>query len=170
MNRVVVLLRLVLCVSAVATIAPAAALGQQPLPYGSPIKLEAARKVIAAAEAKAKKEGWSVVIAVVDTGGHIVQLTRLDDTQFGSVEVARQKAYSAAAFRRSTKVFQDLVAAGGEGLRILKLEGAVPLEGGLPIVVDGKIVGASGVSGVTAQQDGQIAQAGIDALAKEKAD
>jgi uncharacterized protein GlcG (DUF336 family) len=151
-------------VSLAAVFDTSAGFAQQALPYGSAITLEAARKVVAGAEAKAKKEGWNVVIAVVDTGGHLVLLERLDNTQFGSVEVARQKAWSAAAFRRPTKAFQDVVAAGGDGLRILKLEGAVPLEGGVPLVVDGKIVGAIGVSGVTSQQDGQIAQAGVEAL------
>ena len=128
------------------------------------VSLDQARKAHAAAEAEAKKNNWNVVIAVVDTGGHLVLLQRMDDTQFGSVEVARQKAWSASAFRRPTKTFQDTLAAGGEGLRILKVEGAMPLEGGVPLVVDGKIIGAIGVSGVTSQQDGQIAQAGVNAL------
>jgi len=136
----------------------------QVAPYGPSIKLDQARKAMAAAEAEARKNNWNVVIAIVDAGGHLVLLQRLDDTQFGSVEVARQKAWTAAAFRRPTKVFQDAVAAGGEGLRMLKLEGATPLEGGLPIVLEGKIIGAIGVSGVTSQQDAQIAKAGVDAL------
>ena len=88
----------------------------------------------------------------------------LDGTQLGSIDVAREKAYSAVLFRRPTKVFQDLVGQGGANLRLLRLSGASPLEGGIPIIVDGKIVGAVGVSGVTSQQDAQIAQAGIDAL------
>lgn len=139
-------------------------LGQAPLPYGAPVTLEQAKKAVAAAEAEARKNQWNVVIAIVDTGGHLVVLHRLDDTQFGSVEVARQKAWSASAFRRPTKAFQDALAAGGEGLRILKVEGATPVEGGVPIVVGGKIIGAIGVSGVTSQQDAQIAKAGADAL------
>lgn len=139
-------------------------LAQTPPPYGNAITLEQAKKVLAAAESEARKNQWNVVIAIVDTGGHLVLLQRLDDTQFGSVEVARQKAWSAAAFRRPTKVFQDALAAGGEGLRMLRVEGASPLEGGLPIVIGGKIIGAIGVSGVTSQQDGQIAKAGVDAL------
>ena len=132
--------------------------------YGPSVTLDQARKVFSAAEAEAKKNNWNVVIAIVDTGGHLVLMQRMDNTQFGSVEVARQKAWSASAFRRPTKAFQDMLAAGGEGLRILKVEGAIPVEGGVPIVVDGKIVGAVGVSGVTSAQDGQIAQAGVDAL------
>jgi glc operon protein GlcG len=133
-------------------------------PYGAPISLDQAKKVVAAAEAEARKNNWNVVIAVLDSGGHLVLLQRLDNTQFASVEVAQQKAYSAVAFRRPTKVFQDGVAAGGEGLRILKLAGATPVEGGLPLIVDGKLVGAIGVSGVTSQQDNQIAKAGADVL------
>jgi glc operon protein GlcG len=141
------------------------ALGQTPAtPYGPPINLEQAKKVVAAAEAEARKNSWNVVIAVLDSGGHLVLLQRLDNTQFASIQVAQDKAYSAAAFRRPTKVFQDGVAAGGEGLRILKLAGATAVEGGLPLVFDGKLVGAIGVSGVTSQQDSQIAKAGADAL------
>jgi glc operon protein GlcG len=133
-------------------------------PYGPPITLEQAKKVLAGAEAEARKNNWNVVIAIQDSGGHLVLLQRLDNTQFGSVQIAQQKAYSAVAFRRPTKVFQDGIAAGGEGLRLLKLEGATPVEGGLPIIVDGKVIGAIGVSGVTSQQDNQIAKAGADAL------
>ena len=133
-------------------------------PYGAPINLEQAKKVVAAAEAEARKNSWNVVIAVLDSGGHLVLLQRLDNTQFASVEVAQQKAYSAVAFRRPTKVFQDGVAAGGEGLRLLKLAGATPVEGGLPLIADGKLVGSIGVSGVTSQQDNQIAKAGAVAL------
>ncbi|HEU5319165.1 MAG TPA: heme-binding protein, partial [Methylomirabilota bacterium] len=141
---------------------PAAA--QAPPPYGTPISLDQARKALAAAEAEARKNSWNVVIAVVDSGGNLVVLQRMDSTQFGSVEVARQKAFSAAAFRRPTKVFEDAIAGGGAGLRILGLAGATPLEGGFPIVVEGRIVGAIGVSGVTGQQDAQVARAGADAL------
>jgi uncharacterized protein GlcG (DUF336 family) len=133
-------------------------------PYGAPITLDQAKKVLAGAEAEARKNSWNVVIAILDSGGHLVLLQRLDNTQFASVEVAQQKAYSAVAFRRPTKVFQDGVAAGGEGLRILKLAGATPVEGGLPLIFDGKLVGSIGVSGVTSQQDNQIAKAGADAL------
>lgn len=137
---------------------------QTPPAYGTPITLEQAKKVVAGAEAKARENKWNVVIAIVDTGGHLVALHRLDNTQFGSIEVARQKAFTAAAFRRPTKAFEDVIAGGGAGLKLLKLEGASPLEGGLPIIVDGKIIGAVGVSGVTSQQDAEIAQAGINAL------
>ena len=142
-----------------------AAVAQTPTtPYGAPITLEQAKKVVAGAEAEARKNNWNVVIAVLDSGGHLVLLQRLDNTQFASIEVAQQKAYSAVAFRRPTKVFQDGVAAGGEGLRLLKLAGATPVEGGLPLILDGKLVGSIGVSGVTSQQDNQIAKAGADSL------
>jgi len=104
------------------------------------------------------------VIAIVDSGGNVVMLSRLDNAQWGSNEVAMDKARSAVAFRRPTKVFQDLIAQGGANLRLLNLSGASMLEGGIPIVADGKIIGAVGVSGVTSQQDAQIGQAGIDAL------
>ena len=137
-----------------------------PPPYGAPITFDQAQKAMAAAQAEAKKNNWNVVISIVDSGGQLVAMQRLDGAQWGSIDVARDKAYSAVAFRRPTKAFQDAVSQGGENLRILKLTGASPLEGGIPIVMDGKIVGAIGVSGVTSQQDAQIARAGAEALAK----
>jgi glc operon protein GlcG len=137
---------------------------QQLIPYGPAITLKQAKDVVSAAEAEAQKNNWPVVIAIVDTGGNLTMLQRLDNAQFGSVEVARQKAWSAAAFRRPTKVFQDAIASGGANLRLLSLPGAIPLEGGLPLVVNGQIIGAIGVSGVMSEQDAQIAQAGVDSL------
>jgi glc operon protein GlcG len=158
-----------LALATVLTVLTSSHLLGQPVPeYGPNITLEQARKVMAAAQAEARTNQWNVVIAIVDAGGHLVMLERMDHTQFGSVEVARQKAWSSAAFRRPTKVFQDILAAGGEGTRILAVQGASPVEGGLPILVDGKIVGAIGVSGVTSQQDGVIALAGVRALAPLK--
>ncbi len=137
---------------------------QGPPAYGPPITLEQALKVMGGAEAEAKKNNWPVAVVVLDSGGNIVALHRLDNTQFGSIEVARQKAWSAVAFRRPTKAFQDAVAGGPAGVRILALEGASPIEGGLPLLVDGKIVGAIGVSGVTGEQDSMVAAAGVAAL------
>ena len=138
---------------------------QAPTPdYGAPIPLADAKRALAAAQAEAVKNKWNVAIAIVDSGGHLVAYERLDSTQYGSVDVALEKARSAAAFRRPTKVFQDAVAAGGEGLRLLKLPGGMPSEGGLPLVIGGKIVGAIGVSGVTSAQDGVIAAAGVAGL------
>jgi glc operon protein GlcG len=132
-------------------------------PYGPPISFEQAKKVMAAAEAEAVKNNWAMAIVILDSTGHIVMLHRLDNTQYGSIAVAEDKARSALYFRRPTKVFEDLVAQGGIGLRTLALRGASPLEGGIPIVVDGKIVGTIGVSGATSVQDGQVARAGVEA-------
>ena len=132
--------------------------------YGAPITLEQAKKAMAAAEAEAKKNSWPVVIVILDPGGQLVMLQRLDGTQFGSIDVARDKAYSAVAFRRPTKVFEDAVGQGGPNLRLLRLTGASPVQGGIPIMIDGKVAGAIGVSGVLGTQDSQVAQAGVDAL------
>ncbi|HKB25846.1 MAG TPA: heme-binding protein, partial [Methylomirabilota bacterium] len=104
--------------------------------YGAPINLEHAKKVVAGAEAEARKNHWSMAIAVLDSGGHLVMLERMDGTQLGSIEVARDKAYSAVLYRRPTKVFQDLVGQGGANLRLLGLRGASVLEGGIPLIVD----------------------------------
>lgn len=156
------LLSLAIGTALVLTAATAGAQG--PPPYGPGITLDQAKKAMAGAEAEAKKNNWPVVITILDSGGNLVMTQRLDGAQFGSVEVAREKAYSAVAFRRPTKVFEDLVAQGGANLRLLKLSGANPLDGGLPIVIDGKIAGGIGVSGVTGAQDAQIGKAGVDAL------
>jgi glc operon protein GlcG len=129
------------------------------------LTLEVAKKLAAAAEEEAIKNKWAVVIAIVDDGGSLVYLQRLDETQIGSIEVAIQKAKTAVSFKRPTKALEDAVLTGGRTV-VLSLPGAVPIEGGLPLVVDGKVIGSIGVSGVTAQQDGQIAKAGVDTLAK----
>jgi uncharacterized protein GlcG (DUF336 family) len=150
--------------SAVLLAAATASAQQAPPAYGNAITLEQAKKAMAGAEAEARKNNWPVVIAILDSGGQVVLIQRLDNAQWGSVAVAQDKARSAIAFRRPTKVFSDAVAQGGANLRLLNLSGASLLEGGIPIVVDGKIVGGIGVSGVTGQQDAQIAQAGVDAL------
>jgi uncharacterized protein GlcG (DUF336 family) len=127
------------------------------------LTLEGAKKIAAAAEAEAVKNKWNVVIVVVDDGGQILYVQRMDGTQYGSVDVAIKKARTSSAFKRSTKVFEDAIAGGRNAL--IALDGALPLEGGLPLAVGGQIVGAIGVSGVTSQQDGLIAKAGVDALA-----
>ena len=134
------------------------------IPYGSPIGLEAAKKAMAAAEAEATKNNWPMAIAILDSTGHVVMLHKLDNTQYGSIRVAELKAHSALDFRRPSKVFEDLIAQGGIGLRTLALPGAAPFEGGVPIVSDGKIIGAVGVSGATAQQDGQVAKLAADTV------
>src|SRR5437899_10615885 len=155
---------LVLAASFASAQQPAAAPPPPPPPYGAPISLEQAKKVMAGAEAEAKKNNWNVVIAVLDSGGNLVMLHRMDGAQFGSIDVAREKAYSAVAFRRPTKLFQDLIEQGGVNMRLLRVSGLSPLEGGLPIIVDGKLVGGVGVSGVTSQQDAQIGRAGVEGL------
>ncbi len=127
------------------------------------LTLDDARKIAAGAEAEAKDNDWPVVIAIVDEGGHLLFLQRMDEAQYGSIQVATEKAQAAIAFRRPTKVWEENI---GEGrLRYLNLPGALPIEGGLPIMIDSQFVGAIGVSGVRSFQDAQIAQAGIDAFA-----
>jgi uncharacterized protein GlcG (DUF336 family) len=153
------ILALVACWCAATTIA-----AQIPSPYGAPIALDNARKAAARAAEEARKNNWTMAIAVVDPGGHLVYFEKMDGTQTGSVNVAIAKARSSALFKRPTKGFQDTLAAGGAGLRLLGLENAVPVEGGVPLVVDGRLVGAIGVSGGTAEQDGQAATAGAAAL------
>jgi glc operon protein GlcG len=134
-----------------------------PQPYG-PIALEAAKRAAAPALAEASRNNWAMAVAVVDSAGDLVYFEKMDSTQAGSVTIAIDKARSAARFKRPTKAFQDMLASGGDGLRVLGLNGAVPVDGGVPIVVDGNIVGAIGVSGGTSAQDGQCARAGADAV------
>jgi len=133
-------------------------------PYGLPISLENAKKASAAAVAEARKNNWTMAIAVVDPSGTLVYFEKMDNTQLGSVKVAMDKARSAALFKRPTKVFQDRLTSGNAGLPVLAVEGATPLEGGIPLVIDGHIVGAIGVSGDSSEHDGQCAQAGADSL------
>ena len=148
---------------AAVTCIPAAAQQATP-PYGAPISLEQAKKVMAAAEAEAQKNNFFVVITVVDTGGYVVATHRLDNTQLGSIAAAESKARTAVLYRRPSKVFEDAVASGGIGLRVLGLPGAIPYDGGVPILVDGKVIGAVGVSGMLPQQDGEVANAGASGL------
>jgi uncharacterized protein GlcG (DUF336 family) len=126
------------------------------------LTLDMAKRIAAAAEAKANANKWKVVIAIVDDGGHLVYLQRADGTQFGSVEVAIGKAYSASAFKRNTKSWEERLAEGRLGY--LSLPGAVLLEGGLPLILDGDVVGGIGVSGVKSSEDAEIAAAGAAAL------
>jgi glc operon protein GlcG len=137
---------------------------QMPNPYGAPVSLDNAKKAAAAAIAEAQKNGWRMAFAIVDPNGTLVYYEKIDNTQIGSAPVAISKARSSALFKRPTKWFEDQLAKGGDGMRYLGLEGAIPLEGGVPIVMDGKIVGAIGVSGGTSAQDAQCAQVGADAL------
>jgi uncharacterized protein GlcG (DUF336 family) len=132
--------------------------------YGPSITIEPAKKAAAAALDVARANGWAMAVAIVDPAGLLVYFEKMDDTQLGSVRVAPSKASAAALFKRPTKALQEALAAGGDGIRMLALEGAVPIEGGLPLVVGGQIVGAIGLSGGTSAQDGQCAQAGVDVL------
>ena len=150
----------------------ASALAQQPaanpsaMPYGPPVSVETAKKVAAAALTETRKNNWTMAVAVVDPSGNLVYYEKMDDTQLGSAKISINKARSAALFKRPTKAFQDALAGGGIGLRVLGLEGAVPVEGGVPLIVDGKIIGAIGMSGDTSEHDAQCAKAGAEALQK----
>jgi uncharacterized protein GlcG (DUF336 family) len=126
------------------------------------LTLEDAKRVAAAAEAEAATNEWKVVIAVVDDGGHLLYLQRSHDTQFGSVETAITKAHASVAFQRPTKASEDAVLSGR--LIHLALPGVIPADGGVPLIRDGVVIGGIGISGVRSFQDGQIAQAGINAL------
>ena len=132
-------------------------------PYGVPISFEMANRATAAAEAEAIKNNWGVAIAVVDSGGNLVILHRLNNAQLSSGRIAEAKARTSVEFRRPTKALEDALAGGGVGLRTLTF-GASLAEGGLPIIADGKIIGAIGVSGVASHQDAQVAKAGADAV------
>jgi uncharacterized protein GlcG (DUF336 family) len=133
--------------------------------YGANVNHEQARKALAGAIAEARKQNLPMAVAIVDNAGQLVAFERMDNTQTGSIGVSQDKAASAAMYRRPTKVFQDVLAAGGVGLRVLTLRGANAVEGGVPLMVDGKIIGAIGVSGGSSEQDGVVAKGGIDALA-----
>lgn len=150
--------------SAASQNAPTAPAPAAPPAYGAPIGVDAARKAAMAAIAEARRAGFFMAVAVVDSGGNLVYFERMDNTQLGSAAIAIDKARSAVLFRRPTKAFQDIVAQGGAGLRILGLSGAVPVDGGVPLLEGGKIIGAIGASGGTNDQDGQTALAGVAGL------
>ena len=135
-----------------------------PNPYGPPISVENAKKAAVAALAEAVKNHWNMAVAVVDPNGTLIYYEKMDNTQIGSANVSIAKARSAALYKRPTKAFQDALASGGAGMRVLGLEGAVPVEGGIPIIADGKIIGAIGVSGANSDQDGQCAQVGASTI------
>jgi glc operon protein GlcG len=144
---------------------PGLAAAQGPAPaYGTDISLEAAKKIVMAAEAEAKKNNWPVAIAVLDTHGLLVLFQKMDNTQTASVNIAIEKGKTSATFKRPSKALEDAIAGGRNA--VLGLPGATPIEGGLPLMMDGKIIGAIGVSGVTSQQDGQVAKAGADSVGK----
>jgi glc operon protein GlcG len=134
------------------------------IPIGQSVGLDAARKAAAAAAAEARKNNWLMAIAVVDPAGTLVYYEKADNTQLGSARVAINKARSAALYKRPTKAFQDALAGGGAGLRVLALEGAVPVDGGVPLMEGGRLIGAIGVSGDLSEHDAQCAAAGAAAL------
>ena len=147
--------------------APALAQTQAPIPpYGPVITLDQAKRAMAAAELEAAKNSWQVAITILDSGGNLVMFHKADNTQLASIAASEGKARTALTFKRPSKALDDAIAAGGAGLRLLAVKDITPLEGGIPILVDGKIVGAIGVSGALSSQDAQVAKAGTDALAK----
>jgi len=135
-------------------------MAQMPNAYGPPIRLEDARKPAAAALAEAARNNWNMAVAIVDPSGTLVYFEKMDNTQVASAKVAIDKARSAAIYKRPTKEFQDGLAAGGAGLRLLRLREASPVEGGVPLLVDGRIIGAIGVSGDSSAHDNVCAMAG----------
>ena len=148
----------------IAVLCTLSAVAQSPMPYGAPVSVENAKKAAAAALDEARKNNWKMAVAVVDPGGVLVYYEKMDNTQIASADLAIEKARTAAGFKRPTKVFQEAVAGGGAGLRILGIPGAVPVEGGIPLVVEGQIVGAIGVSGDSADHDGICATAGAGTI------
>jgi glc operon protein GlcG len=162
--RPAVVAMIVLCGLAMGRAQTQAPAPPPPSPYGANVSLENAKKVAAPALVEAEKNHWNMAVAIVDTSGNLVYYEKMDNTQLGSATVAIEKARTAALFKRPTKAFQDVLAAGGDGLRILTLKGVVAVEGGIPLVMDGKIVGAIGVSGAASSQDAQCAKAGADVL------
>jgi len=143
--------------------APAAA----PAPlYGAPITLEQAKRVMSAAELEAAKNSWTVAITILDSGGNLVMFHKFDNAQLSAVTTSQGKARTALEFKLPSKALDDAIAAGGAGMRLLALKDITPLQGGILILSDGKIVGAIGVSGALSSQDEQIAKTGADVLAK----
>ncbi len=140
------------------------AMAQMPNAYGPNVSVENAKKIAAAALAEARKNNWRMAVAVGDTAGYLVYYEKMENTQLASADVSIDKARSAVLYKRPTKALQDGLAAGGAGWRLLRLRNAVPIDGGLPLLIDGKIVGAVGVSGEASDQDAQCAKAGADTL------
>ena len=151
-------------IGAVGMLIATSAFAQMPNPYGTSVTTDAAKRAAAAALSEARKNNWTMAAAIVDTAGDLVYFEKIDGTQAASTLIAVDKARSAVRFKRPTKAMQDVLAAGGEGLRFLALQGAIPVEGGIPLVMGEKIVGAIGLSGGTSAQDGQCAKAGADAV------
>ena len=153
-----------LLITALIAIGATPAVAQLPNPYGASVTLEQAKKIATLSVAEAAKNNWKMAIAIVDVAGDLVYFEKMDGTQVASVNIAQDKARSSVRFKRPTKAMQDVLAAGGAGVRFLALQGAIPVEGGLPLLIDGKIVGAIGASGGTSDQDGLAAKAGADSV------
>jgi len=136
------------------------------LPYGPPITLDQAKRAMAAAELEAAKNSLQVAIIILDSGGNWVMFHRFDNAQLSATTVSEGKARTALDFKRPSKALDDAIAGGGAGMRLLALKNITPIEGGLPVIVDGKIIGAIGVSGALSSQDEQIAKTGADALTR----
>jgi uncharacterized protein GlcG (DUF336 family) len=155
-------------------LAPGVAFAQQPAPvaapqvpaYGPVITLDQAKRAMAAAELEAAKNLWQVAITILDSGGNLVMFHKIDNAQLSASSVSEGKARTALDFKRPSKALDDAIAAGGAGVRLLALKNITPIEGGVPLIVDGKIAGAIGVSGALSSQDAQVANAGAAALAK----
>jgi uncharacterized protein GlcG (DUF336 family) len=167
-----------LALACVVALSAGAALAQQPAappaagapggnePYGPPITLDQAKRAMAAAELEAAKNSWQVAITILDSGGNLVMFHRIDNAQLSATTVSEGKARTALEFKRPSKALDDAIAAGGAGMRLLALKDITPIEGGIPVIVDGKIIGAIGVSGALSSQDAQAAKAGADALSR----
>jgi uncharacterized protein GlcG (DUF336 family) len=125
------------------------------------ITLEGAKKMMAAAEAEAEKNNWNVAIAILDAGGHLLMFQRLDGTQPGSVKIAIGKATTALNFKRPTKMMEEMATSRPV---FIAIDGIVPVQGGLPVIIDGQLIGAVGVSGVKSAEDEQVAQAALSVL------
>jgi glc operon protein GlcG len=153
-------------------VVPALAQQPQPVPtgatppYGAPISLDQAKRVMAAAELEAAKNSWQVAIAILDSGGNMVMFHKVDNAQLSAITTSEGKARTALEFKLPSKALDDAIANGGAGMRLLALKNITPLQGGMLVLVDGKIVGAVGVSGALSAQDEQVAKAGADALAR----
>ena len=156
------------CALAVLTV-PALAQGVESTtlpPYGPPITLDQAKQMMAAAELEAKQNTWQVAITILDSGGNLVMFHKIDNAQLSATGLSEGKARTALEFKRVSKDLDEAIARGGGGNRLLALKDITPIEGGLPIVLDGKVIGAIGVSGAVSAQDTQVAKAGIAALTK----
>ena len=158
-----------LALACVLALSAGSALAQAPVaspPYGPPITLDQAKRAMAAAELEAAKNSWQVAITILDSGGNMIMFHRVDNAQLSATTVSEGKARTALEFKRPSKALDDAIAGGGAGMRLLALKDITPIEGGLPVVVDGKIIGAIGVSGALSSQDAEVAKAGADALTR----